>query len=76
MQNVLFSLGLVASAAVGALASSAAELKIEVTQAVECDRKTKSGDGIQVHYKGTFADTGKQFDSSTFPRRSGPSDSD
>ena len=63
MQNILLSLGLVASAAVGALASSP-EFKIEVTQPVKCDRKTKNGDGIQVHYRGTFAGTDKQFDSS------------
>ncbi|EMR72504.1 putative peptidylprolyl isomerase protein [Eutypa lata UCREL1] len=60
----LLSLTLVASAALGALAADPAELKIDVTQEVECDRKTKSGDGIKVHYKGTFADTGNKFDSS------------
>ncbi|KAK7746093.1 Peptidyl-prolyl cis-trans isomerase fpr2 [Diatrype stigma] len=60
----LLSLSLVASAALGALAADSAELKIDVTQEVECDRRTKSGDGVQVHYKGTFADSGKKFDSS------------
>lgn len=65
----LLSLTLVASAALGALAADPAELKIDVTQEVECDRKTKSGDGIKVHYKGTFADTGNKFDSSTFGSR-------
>ena len=63
MQSLFLSLGLVASAAVGVLAA-ADDFKIDVTQAVECDRKTKSGDNIQVHYRGTLADGGKQFDSS------------
>ncbi|KAI1819106.1 hypothetical protein F4861DRAFT_528236 [Xylaria intraflava] len=57
----LCSLSLLASAAVGALA---ADLKIDVTLPVECERKTKDGDTIMVHYRGTLADTGAQFDSS------------
>ncbi|KAI8958064.1 hypothetical protein F5Y11DRAFT_337504 [Daldinia sp. FL1419] len=60
----LFSLSLVASVAVGALASSSPELKIDVTLPVECDRKTEKGDNIQVHYRGTLADNGKKFDAS------------
>jgi FK506-binding protein 2 len=39
-------------------------LKIEVTKAVECTRKTKKGDDIEVHYRGTLAADGKQFDAS------------
>ncbi|KAI1465327.1 uncharacterized protein F4812DRAFT_438297 [Daldinia caldariorum] len=57
-------LSLVASFAAGALASSSPELKIEVTLPVECDRKTESGDNIQVHYRGTLASNGKKFDAS------------
>ncbi|KAK8072776.1 hypothetical protein PG996_006124 [Apiospora saccharicola] len=49
MKNLILPLSLVASAAVGAMA---AELKIEVTQAVDCDRKTKKGDAVEMHYKG------------------------
>jgi FK506-binding protein 2 len=56
------SLSLLASAAIGVLA--AGDLKIDVTYAVECDRKTKSGDKIDVHYKGTLASNGNKFDSS------------
>ncbi|KAI2638340.1 hypothetical protein GGS21DRAFT_434011 [Xylaria nigripes] len=59
--SFLYSLTLLASAAVGALA---ADLKIEVTLAVECERKTHSGDNIDVHYRGTLASNGNQFDSS------------
>ncbi len=65
MYSLLLSLSLMASAAVGVLAADSPEFKIDVTQEVVCDRKTKSGDGIQVHYRGTLADNGNQFDSST-----------
>ncbi|KAK7961894.1 fkbp-type peptidyl-prolyl [Apiospora aurea] len=61
MKNLIFPLSLVASAAVGAMA---AELKIEVTQAVDCDRKTKKGDAVEMHYKGTLAANGNKFDAS------------
>lgn len=42
----------------------AEEVKIEVTKAVECERKSKKGDKISVHYRGTLQDGGKQFDAS------------
>jgi hypothetical protein len=45
-------------------AAAAASLDIEVTQAVECERKTQKGDAIQVHYDGRLQSNGKQFDSS------------
>ncbi|KAK8000438.1 hypothetical protein PG990_013038 [Apiospora arundinis] len=61
MKNLILPLSLVASAAVGVMA---AELKIEVTQAVECDRKTKKGDAVEMHYKGTLAANGNKFDAS------------
>ncbi|RYP85787.1 hypothetical protein DL769_000895 [Monosporascus sp. CRB-8-3] len=61
MRNFFLPLTLVASVAVGAVA---ADLKIEVTQEVECDRKTKNGDGIKVHYRGTLAENGNKFDAS------------
>ncbi|KAI9773035.1 MAG: Peptidyl-prolyl cis-trans isomerase fpr2 [Geoglossum umbratile] len=41
-----------------------AKLKIEVTRAVECKRKTKTGDTIDVHYRGTLAADGSEFDAS------------
>jgi FK506-binding protein 2 len=63
MQRILLALSLVASAAVGVLA---AELKVDVTTAVECERKTQKGDTIEVHYRGTLTD-GKKFDASTCP---------
>lgn len=42
----------------------AADLQIEVTHPVECTRKTANGDNVKMHYRGTLADTGKQFDAS------------
>ncbi|KAH9903741.1 hypothetical protein F4778DRAFT_735404 [Xylariomycetidae sp. FL2044] len=61
MQGLLLSLSLAASAAVGALAE---DVKIDVTYPVECDRRTKSGDAIEVHYRGTLASNGNKFDAS------------
>jgi hypothetical protein len=43
---------------------AAEELGIEVTHAVECARKSKAGDAIEVHYSGTLASNGEKFDSS------------
>ena len=39
-------------------------VKVDVTHAVECERKTKKGDKISVHYKGTLASDGTKFDAS------------
>jgi len=58
----LLSFSLLASTAVGVLASE--DLKIDVTLPIECDRKTRKGDVINVHYKGTLKSNGQKFDSS------------
>ncbi|QSZ36436.1 hypothetical protein DSL72_006315 [Monilinia vaccinii-corymbosi] len=52
-----------------ALASSilAAEVKVEVIKAVECERKTRKGDKVAVHYRGNLQENGKvgkEFDAS------------
>ncbi|RAO67062.1 uncharacterized protein BHQ10_003074 [Talaromyces amestolkiae] len=44
--------------------ATAAELQIDVTNPVECNRKTTNGDTVKMHYRGTLADGGKQFDAS------------
>ncbi|KAL2024848.1 hypothetical protein VTK56DRAFT_5669 [Thermocarpiscus australiensis] len=62
MQHILLSLSLLASAAVGALASD--ELKIDVTLPVECERKAQKGDQIYVHYRGMLQSNGEKFDAS------------
>ena len=57
-------------AALATIATSvlAAEVKVEVTRAVECERKTKKGDKISVHYRGNLQEAdgkvGKEFDAS------------
>jgi FK506-binding protein 2 len=42
----------------------AAELSIETTLPVTCERKTKKGDKVDVHYRGTLASDGSEFDAS------------
>ncbi len=45
--------------------ASAAGLNIDyLTPGIECSRKSKKGDNIEVHYRGTLQETGKEFDSS------------
>ncbi|PFH54972.1 hypothetical protein XA68_11283 [Ophiocordyceps unilateralis] len=44
--------------------AAAKELEIEVTLPVECDRKTKKGDDLSIHYSGTLESSGEKFDSS------------
>ncbi|KAF2260420.1 hypothetical protein CC78DRAFT_501655 [Lojkania enalia] len=39
-------------------------LKTEVTEPVECSRKTVAGDKINVHYRGTLESDGSEFDAS------------
>lgn len=41
-----------------------ADVTIDVTREVECERKSQKGDRIEVHYRGTLQDGGKQFDAS------------
>ena len=67
MKSILLSLSLLASATVGVLAAE--ELGIDVTVPVECDRKTRKGDKINVHYRGTLQSNGQQFDASKSPCR-------
>ncbi|KAI9834372.1 MAG: hypothetical protein M1819_002983 [Sarea resinae] len=44
--------------------SSADEVQTEITNPVECTRKTQVGDNIKVHYRGTLAADGREFDAS------------
>ncbi|BCS28376.1 peptidylprolyl isomerase family protein FPR2 [Aspergillus puulaauensis] len=42
----------------------AADLGIETTHAVECNRKTVKGDNVKMHYRGKLASDGSEFDAS------------
>jgi len=44
--------------------AAADELQIIKTKEINCDRKTKAGDAISVHYRGTLESNGVQFDAS------------
>lgn len=61
-----FTRSLVALATLLSIATAIPEgLEIEnLTPEVTCSRKTKSGDHVDVHYRGTLASDGSQFDAS------------
>ena len=42
----------------------AAEVTTEYTHTNECSRKSQRGDAVQVHYRGTLASDGSEFDAS------------
>ncbi|RAL02497.1 peptidylprolyl isomerase family protein FPR2 [Aspergillus ibericus CBS 121593] len=44
--------------------TTATPLLIEVTESVTCTRKTKNGDNVAMHYRGTLASDGSEFDAS------------
>ncbi|KAF1830977.1 hypothetical protein BDW02DRAFT_591505 [Decorospora gaudefroyi] len=64
------TLALALATATAATAATAGEivnnahLKTEVVTAAECSRKTKAGDKINVHYRGTLESDGSEFDAS------------
>lgn len=59
--TLLLSLLALLSAAPAALA---ADVTTEYTETKECTRKSQRGDTINVHYRGTLASDGSQFDAS------------
>ncbi|KFY13817.1 hypothetical protein V491_06261 [Pseudogymnoascus sp. VKM F-3775] len=63
MRFLTLSIAVLASATSTVLAADP-ELKIEVTRAVECERKTQRGDGVDVHYRGSLQADGSEFDAS------------
>ncbi len=61
----MHGLFLILLAAAGTFVAADDGLKIEVTRAVTCDRKSRNGDSIAVNYNGTLTD-GTSFDSSKY----------
>merc|ERR1712066_171832 len=59
MSRTLLLLAVVISATL-----AAEQLKIGKLKKVACDRKSKPGDRLYMHYRGTLKDGGKEFDSS------------
>jgi FK506-binding protein 2 len=64
MRLPAFLIPLLPSLALLTSAAGASGPTIEVLTPVECTRKTKHGDTISVHYRGTLASDGTQFDAS------------
>lgn len=62
MRFLAVSAAVLATVASTALAEN--KVGIEITRAVECERKSQKGDKISVHYRGTLQDGGTQFDAS------------
>ncbi len=62
----VFLLSLCASGILQMAVGQEQPLKIQVTYAVECMRKTVKGDNIFVHYRGNLT-TGEEFDNNKFP---------
>lgn len=63
MRFLTLSIAVLATAVSSVLAEDG-DLKIDVTKKVECERKTKNGDNISVHYRGTLQADGSEFDAS------------
>lgn len=60
----LFNIVLSASLLVTGALSLDTPLDIDVTHKVECKRPTERGDKVDVHYRGTLASDGSEFDAS------------
>jgi FK506-binding protein 2 len=54
---------LAAALSLAHLASAGLEIDY-LTPEIECTRKTANGDTVDMHYRGTLFETGKEFDSS------------
>lgn len=61
--TLLSILGLTAAAATAEIINNEF-LKTEVTTEASCTRKTKAGDKVDVHYRGTLEKDGSEFDAS------------
>ncbi|KAI9715257.1 MAG: hypothetical protein M1812_006068 [Candelaria pacifica] len=64
MRFLTLSLAVLATTVAYVAAAEDSEVKIEILHAVDCNRKTQKGDDIEVHYRGTLASDGSEFDAS------------
>lgn len=64
MRFLTLSLTVLATVASYATAIEYEDVDVKITNPVECNRKTQRGDKIEVHYRGTLASDGTQFDAS------------
>ncbi|OJD14376.1 hypothetical protein AJ78_05281 [Emergomyces pasteurianus Ep9510] len=63
-QSLLTFLSLSLLSFTTSVAAEESGLKIEKTHTVECERRTAVGDVVSMHYRGTLASDGSQFDAS------------
>lgn len=64
MRSLLFPLRVMLILTLLTTLISASGLQIDITSPVECTRKTKKGDKVDMHYRGTLASDGSEFDAS------------
>ncbi|KAI9807833.1 MAG: Peptidyl-prolyl cis-trans isomerase fpr2 [Sarcosagium campestre] len=64
MRFFALSIALLTSAVALVAADDDAGVIVSVTEVVDCERKTERGDTIDVHYRGTLASDGSEFDAS------------
>ncbi|KAI9862404.1 MAG: Peptidyl-prolyl cis-trans isomerase fpr2 [Vezdaea acicularis] len=61
----LLSLSLALLATTTSLVSADSDsVTVDIVRSSECERRTQAGDQVQVHYRGTLAADGSQFDAS------------
>ena len=63
MRLISLSLGVLSASAAYVFAAGE-EVQVDIITPVECSRKSVKGDSIQVHYRGTLASDGTEFDAS------------
>jgi FK506-binding protein 2 len=63
MRLISLSLAIIAAGATYVMATEE-EVQIDIVTPVECSRKSQKGDSIEVHYRGTLASDGTEFDAS------------
>ncbi|KAI9756814.1 MAG: Peptidyl-prolyl cis-trans isomerase fpr2 [Lichina confinis] len=60
----IVSLFLLSVPFLGLVAAAGEKVEVEILHEVECKRRSTKGDKIEVHYRGTLASDGSEFDAS------------